>query len=251
MNHMEMAKDMNLPEFSEEYMKENVFMVMVNTESNEKLLADIPHRDVNDCSVIYRLMIENEPDGITSTVVTNELAELAGMNEQEIFSVASENTKRILPVKIQSMSEILAGMMTKDGMPEEIAETLMTEIGAIDMPMWVITNENGINGAINMLYDENLQMVAEKLDSDLYILPSSIHEVICVPTRLGEPEELTEMVQEANISCVALEDRLSNQVYHYDKELRKLTMATDTPDKRIDKMVAEQPLIYEAKEQKR
>jgi hypothetical protein len=49
------------------------------------------------------------------------------------------------------------------------------------------------------------------------------------------------------MNCVRLEDRLSNQVYHYDKDLRKLTMATDTPNKRIDGMVAEQPLIYEAK----
>ena len=53
------------------------------------------------------------------------------------------------------------------------------------------------------------------------------------------------------MTTVSLEERLSNQVYHYDNNLRKLTMATDTPNKRIDGMVAEQPLIYEAKEQKR
>jgi len=30
------------------------------------------------------------------------------------------------------------------------------------------------------------------------------------------------------------EERLSNQVYHYDKDLRKLTLATDTPNERLD-----------------
>lgn len=44
---------------------------------------------------------------------------------------------------------------------------------------------------------------------------------------------------------VALEDRLSNQVYHYDKDARRLTLATDTPNKRLDGMVAEAQLIYD------
>ena len=59
------------------------------------------------------------------------------------------------------------------------------------------------------------------------------------------------MVHEVNSTVVSLEERLSNQVYHYDKNLRKLTMATDSPNRGIEGMVAEQPLIYEAKEQKR
>jgi len=30
------------------------------------------------------------------------------------------------------------------------------------------------------------------------------------------------------------EERLSNQVYHYNKDLRKLTLTTDTSNKRLD-----------------
>lgn len=46
------------------------------------------------------------------------------------------------------------------------------------------------------------------------------------------------------MSQVSLEERLSNQVYHYDKDARRLTLATDTPNKRLDGMVAEANLIY-------
>lgn len=247
MRNMEAAKNMNLPVFSEEFVKENVFMIMVNTESNKELLDNALHREINDCSVIYRIMVDQSNDGIASILVTNDIADTAGLSEQELFFAASENTKRIMPAKIQSMTEVIIGMMTKDGMPKELAEAFIEDVGPADLPMWVITNENGINGAVNMLYDENLQSLAQKVEDDLYILPSSIHEVICVPAGMGEPEELAEMVQEVNMTCVNLEERLSNQVYHYDKDLRKLTMATDTPNKRIDGMVAEQPLIYEEK----
>ncbi|MBQ8243198.1 MAG: hypothetical protein IJZ40_07015, partial [Bacteroidaceae bacterium] len=60
--------------------------------------------------------------------------------------------------------------------------------------------------------------------------------------------ELAEMVSEINMDQVALEERLSNQVYHYDKDLRKLSLATDTPNKRLDGIVAEPPMVYETKQ---
>ena len=59
------------------------------------------------------------------------------------------------------------------------------------------------------------------------------------------PEELAEMVYTINMGQVSLEDRLSNQVYHYDRNARTLTLATDTPNKRLDGEVAEPQLIYE------
>ena len=79
-----------------------------------------------------------------------------------------------------------------------------------------------------MLYEDGLHDLAEKLGSDLYIMPSSIHEVIAVSTDMGNPNELAAMVAEINMDQVAFDERLSNQVYHYDKDLRKVTLATDT-----------------------
>ncbi len=117
-----------------------------------------------------------------------------------------------------------------------------------DQIMWIITNERGVDGAVSMLYEDKVHKLAESLESDLYILPSSVHEVIAVSVNMGEPEELARMVAEINMDQVKLEDRLSNQVYHYDKDLRKFTLATDTPNKRLDGVVAEQGIGYEAKQ---
>ena len=250
--YLEKGKEMNIPDFSKEYISENVLMAMINTESNRELLADVPHREINDCSVIYRIMVDKTDEGIATAVLHNSVAESIGMNEQELFFAATENTKRLLPAKIQSMNEIFVGMMVEEGMDRSMAEDMVSSMApGGDAPMWIVTNEKGINGAVNMLYDENLQGLAQKLGDDLYILPSSVHEVICIPASMGDPKELAEMVQEVNANVVSLEERLSNQVYHYDKDLRKLTMATDSPNRRIDGMAAEQPLIYEAKEQNR
>ena len=58
---------------------------------------------------------------------------------------------------------------------------------------------------------------------------------------------LIEMVQEVNMGSVELGERLSNSVYHYDRNARKVTLAAESPEKRLDGKQAELPLIQEEK----
>ena len=106
----------------------------------------------------------------------------------------------------------------------------------------------GINGAVSMLYEDKLYALAQQSGTDLYILPSSTHEVIALPASMESPEKLAQMVYDINMSQVALGERLSNQVYYYDKDLRKLSLATDTPNKRLDGVISEPPMVYETKQ---
>ena len=67
-----------------------------------------------------------------------------------------------------------------------------------------------------MLYESVLERFAMEFNSDLYILPSSVHEVILIPCSLSPTiEELTCMVREINRTEVSETERLSDQVYHY------------------------------------
>ena len=169
------------------------------------------------------------------------------MGEEQLFRAAAENTRRILPPVVQSMNEVMRDMFVADGMPMELADLMVGEQEP-ETTLWVISNERKIEGAASILYEDKLHSLAEKGGTDLYILPSSIHEVIAVSVEMGEPEELAQMVSEINMDQVDLSERLSNQVYHYDKDLRRITLATDTPNKRLDGVVAEQGLVYEAKQ---
>ena len=224
--------------------KDNVVFQLINTEQNKSLLEKVPHREFQDLSIIYRWVVNLDEKGIQSSVVKNSLANQLGMTEEQLFKCAVENTRRILPPTVKSMNDVMKEMFIADGMPIEIAEMMIGEIPE-DKMMWVISNDRGINGAASMLYEDNLHKLAERLETDLYILPSSVHECIAVSTDMGDPYELAAMVNEINMDQVALEERLSNQVYHYDKDARRLTLATDTPNKRLDGIVAEAQLIYD------
>lgn len=228
-------------------MKDRVTMMLVNTEQNKEMLADMPHREFQDLSVIYRYVVAQDEQGVASFKVTNAIMEQAGMTPEELFQLASENTKKMFPPKIASMEDVMLDMMKGDGIPDELADELAVFFDTEKDPkesMWLIGNISGINGAVSMLYDENLQKLAEKMGTDLYIIPSSVHEVLAVSVEMGNPEELAEMVQQVNMSSVELEDRLSNNVYHYDKDLRQLKLATQVPNQRLDGVVAEPELIY-------
>lgn len=227
--------------------KDNIIFQLVNTAQNEDMLKNKPHRDFQDLSIIYRWVVGMDERGISSTVISNHLAKELGMGEEQLFRAAAENTRRILPPVINPMNKVIRDMMLAYGMPPEIADLMMREMPP-EQAMWVISNDRQMDGAASMLYEDKLHNLAEIVGTDLYILPSSVHEVMAVSVEMGEPEELAQMVAEINMGQLDLSERLSNQVYHYDKDLRRLTLATDTPNKRLDGMVAEQGLVYEMKQ---
>lgn len=229
-----------------DHAKDNIIMTLINTEQNKEMLMNIPHREFQDLSIIYRLIIEKGTDNISSTMVNHSIAKKLGMEEADLYNAAFSNTKRLLPPTVKSMNQVITEMFIKDGMPAEVADMMIGET-ELKQTMYVISNDKGIGGAVSMLYETELHKLAESMESDLYIMPSSIHEVIAISTEIGTTDHLAEMVADINMNQVTLEERLSNQVYHYDKDLREITLATATPNKRLDGIVAEPGLTYESK----
>lgn len=240
---MEQKENINISELTNaDDAKDKIVFQLVNKEYNKKMLANMPHREFKDLAIIYRRVVRNNGEGLASIPIHNAFAETLGLSEEQMFNLAAENTKRLLPPVIKSMNDVMKEIFAKDGMPEEIAELMTAEIPP-EQQMYVISNSKGINGAVSMLYEDELHTLSEKIDSDLYILPSSIHECIAISTNMGEPDALAEMVTEINMGQVALDERLSNQVYHYDRDSRKLSLATDTPNKSLDSVQqAEEPI---------
>ena len=171
--------------------RDNIVFQVVNTMQNEDMLRDMPHRDYQDLSIIYRWVVAVDERGIQSTVVRDNLAKQLGMTEADLFKCAVENTRRIFPPMVKSMNDVMRDMMMSDGMPAEIADMMLEEMPA-DRTMWIISNDRGVNGAGSMLYEDVLHKLAMQLESDLYLLPSSVHECIAVSVDMGDPYELAE-----------------------------------------------------------
>ena len=210
-----------------ESVKDKVIMVAVNTERNRELLNQAPHKEKEDLSLIYKVIVDTDTEGIATITIKNEHMKSWGVTTDEIHELAMHNTKEILPITVQSMNEVMMESFGKDGMPEEMAEAMFEE-KPMNQQMYVISNKSRVNGAASVFYEDVLSDLADKMGTDLYILPSSVHEVIAVSTDMGSAETLSEMVREVNGTQVSAEEQLSDHVYKFDSKARTFSLADTT-----------------------
>ena len=65
--------------------KDNIIFQLVNTAQNEDMLKNMPHREFQDLSIIYRWVVKADEKGIASAAVHNGLAKELGMDEDQLF----------------------------------------------------------------------------------------------------------------------------------------------------------------------
>lgn len=169
--------------------KDSIVMNLINTERNKTLLEAVPHENLMDLSVVYRIIMSREKDGMATVLVTDDLLKEIGLSHEELAKVAYENTGRMFPVEIIKLSDAL----------------------------YVMTNEAKVHGATTILYDEAVHRLSDQIGGNFYLIPSSIHEVMAVPEHLIEPKKLVLMLEEGNTVCSHKSEILSNTIYHYDR----------------------------------
>ena len=196
-----------------EVMKEKLSVEVISADANEELLAKVPHDRIEDLAVVYRFIMESNEDGRASILVNNDLIERMGVTHEQLRADALENSPEIRPVVIQGMNEVMKEMMGPEayemfGIPDDTEEM-----------MFIATVPDKNSGAGVLAYQDFMDQAAEKIGGDFYVIPSSIHEILLVPDN-GEvqAEGLKEMVQEVNATEVSPEEKLSDNVYHYDSK---------------------------------
>lgn len=77
-----------------------------------------------------------------------------------------------------------------------------------------------------MLFEDYFERLSKRFDADLVILPSSVHEVLALPLRdTDDIGELTSMVREINANEVSAQDKLSDNVYLYERATKRIRLA--------------------------
>ena len=165
-----------------------------------------------------------------TVTINNNLMETWEKSVEELYEQTKKNTPILFEKSFKSINEVLLGLVKErlgDNQNElDKMEKLLAEQEIISL--YVLTNKIGINGAAVILYDNVLKMIAEELESDLIILPSSIHEVLVLVFREDSSmSELKDMVCSINKDEVPTVDILSDNVYRYSREDDKVYMVTE------------------------
>lgn len=210
------APQMEYSVFSDyEAAKDHLFIRVANKEANADVLAGMPHKEVEDLAITYHVLVNHDQNGIASAPVTDDLLRHYGVTAEQLHEDAIANSQRMLPAQLDSMQNMLFGMMTP-----EASDTLWDEPYP-GSTMLVLTNNVQLNGAAALFYPGVMDQAAERLGGDFIVLPSSTHEVIMIPADgMTDFRSLEQMVKDINRSQVAPEERLSDHVYHYDAQER-------------------------------
>ncbi len=208
-------------EFSLELMKPYIFFRLVSLEKNKKLLTQVPHTTFLDLAITFHCLVKNVEEGIGSIRITNEHMDLWDIGLDELKDLAFDNTKTLFPPVIKTMEDVISGLLFDANIDNIDIDQHMEPL----YPMYILSNEKGINGASCLLYNDVIRDFSKILKSDLYILPSSIHEIILVPMdNLKNKENFTSMVAEINMSQVPFDEVLSDHVYIYSRERDAITI---------------------------
>ena len=196
-------------------MKEKIVLKVINTERNLDLLEQVPCLDMEGLglSVVFyvSLMTGEQSAGI---LIKNEHLKLWEKTVSDLLTVAEVNTNRMHAFTIKSMNEVLSGMF---GFEEELIPE--------DVPaLYVLTDENKTFGASQLFLKDKIREFAKQQDCDVYILPSSVHELLLLRADFPnvEPEYLKEMVCEVNATEVSNEDFLCDGAFKYELATDKI-----------------------------
>ena len=208
--------------------KGKVLPKLINKELNEDFLKDVPHFDYLDLAVSFYVIVESETFGTGSIAISNSNFEEWGITKEEMLEDSLKNYDRLLGCTVERIESVLLQMLKERGIGSEEDFPYLTKKDGLfnEIPMYVVSNKMRTLGAASLLDKKKLKMISKDFSSSLYILPSSIHELIFVPASVVDDlDYLKSMVSEVNKTEVSKSDFLSNSVYYYDAEKSALSVA--------------------------
>lgn len=219
----------------------------VNYEKNWELLKEVPHKVFCNLALVFYYAVQEAPFyGKASILIQNSHIKSWGIDAEELYKRAMINTPAMFPARIENIEDVMleildhgmkndhgkqsgdkeisleiSGDQWIDSLLLKLQEDLKNDTGII--PMFVLSNKQKLQGAACMFYPNVLKNFAKERGCNLYILPSSIHEVILLPdTGDTSKESLLEMVTEINKTQVEDCEILADSIYYYRKDSDKI-----------------------------
>lgn len=199
--------------------KDNILFRLINYERNSTMLADMPHIRFQDLAIVFYCRVQEVDGGMI--MIQNGHMKMWQVTEQDLYDRALVNTPNFCPVSLSNLRSTVEELM---GEEENISYSGENDV---EDEMQVLSNQAKLFGAVSILYPDVLQNIADRIHRNLYVLPSSVHEVILLPERTGEKgaeESLLEIVKDVNSTVVDTQDILADSVYYYDRAQKSLSV---------------------------
>lgn len=215
--------------------KNNFIVQVENYERHKEVLEAGPYIRQMDLALSCSLLVNLTPREMMTNRVTWAMLKQWDMSPEELFRRAGDDSREQLPPIVEPMSDVIKGFLmeeflesAKDNMEQALDnaekdyQKLFGDQADTVPEIYVISNELRIQGSAVIFYTDVLEHFASEKNSDLILLPSSIHEwLVLTEASAGEIRELEAMIRDANRQVVLPEEILSDHVYKYILKTRE------------------------------
>lgn len=228
---METGIDFNISDFSDlNWVRNRIMFDIVNRERNKELnFANIPI--TNDVMIAFKVSVMPH----AHIRVKQEHLDMWGITAEELFEDAKRNCMIMDKAIFKSLQDVIFDMIIEEKkelypdniVPPSVAEQIKEQVQRnMDNAVYVLTTQQQSSAAL--MYPDLLKDIMDSFGEPVVILPSSIHELLCM--RLSSAlemgiENVRQMVAEVNRDVVLQDnaaDYLSDEILLYDGELKQI-----------------------------
>jgi len=196
---------------------ESVQFELINVEKNEEKLKQVPYILFWDMAATFKSFLTEHH----IVPITNKLMEDMQTTVEELAEYARKNIKKT-NFEFSSTVDMLIEDMEENGIkfPEAIANAMRKEA-----PMYVLRCKYP-TGASFLMFPEVFEAFANEKESDLFIIPSSIQELLVVPAncKRADKEDLKEVLVRQNKE-IEQDIVLCDHIFKYSREYKNITIA--------------------------
>ena len=203
-----------------EQVKENLFIRLINFEKNKTELENSFYKRNGDIALTLYMKISDEDGMMTSLKVPLKCVERWDLEKEDVFMAALKNTASMMPPKVYDMMKMLLN-------PEYDGED-------VDDPDYIpfqdtmgncLSTGQKTNGAVAIFYPGVARLFCDKINTDgLYLVFTSIHEVMVHNARMIEPEDLASVLDDTIKESTPEDDVLTKHIYYYNAETDRIEM---------------------------
>ena len=190
---------------SYEDVKKRICIRLLSLSSNLRLAERVPHRIIEDMILTYNVISGYTGNDIWTSMIDNSIAESWGITEDDLYNDALRNSSVLFPPRLDLLTDIIGEK------PE-----------GEDPGIMVLSNKGGFYGASAVMYPGVLEMASSEMGGDFYIIPSSINEMILVPTRMVDDPARLLLTHRFASSNTAPAERLSERIFFYDCKAKQM-----------------------------
>jgi hypothetical protein len=204
--------------------KSRLFVRLLNCDRNADVLKNVVHKTLGDIALTVCAIVDDRED-LISTKILKSMVEKWRKTETDIFNEAIKNTYYLTPPRIYKWEGVLCD-------ESYAGESFMNDEDICDLDKSfsgnTLSTTRKTNGAIAVFLPGVAEKISELLDSDFYMVFTSIHEVMIHSTGSGvAPKDLKLVLRDTLREVTPSSDYLTEKIYKYNRRTHKFECVTD------------------------